>query len=140
MDLYEQLEKLQMENAALNEQVAHLQNDVEFTTVARVKDYKQQSATITQQAAVIEQMREALENHSGNYKLTKAECKAINEVLALQPSPEILEARDQRIAEACEKLCLHEASIAMSDGDTELAKGETWCASAIRNGEWKEYL
>ena len=31
--------------------------------------------------AYAEQLREALENHSGNYTLTKAECKVINDLL-----------------------------------------------------------
>ena len=39
-----------------------------------------------QLAALAEQnakMREALENHSGNYKLTRAECASINAILSL---------------------------------------------------------
>ena len=37
--------------------------------------------------AYAEQLREALENHSGNYKLSKAECKIINDLLDKPTTP-----------------------------------------------------
>ena len=37
-------------------------------------------------------LREALENHSGNYKLQKAECKVIDDLLSQPTSTEALDA------------------------------------------------
>ena len=46
--------------------------------------------------AYAEQLREALENHSGNYKLSKAECKIINDLL---DKPHDTSALDAYVAE-----------------------------------------
>lgn len=51
--------------------------------------------------ATIEQMGEALENHSGNYKLSKSECEKINAILAI---PTNLDAMHEDRARECERL------------------------------------
>ena len=62
-------------------------------------------------------------------------CLAID-ALAIQPSPEILQARDEKVAEACAKLVNR-----FIGGDGIL--NDTWVheiEDAIRSGEWREYL
>jgi len=128
--------RLEAEVAALKKQLAQYAEQLDHAFA-----HKQQQATIAQQAAVIEQMREALENHSGNYKLTKAECKVINEVIAQQASPEILEARDQRIVEAIEKMAVAlKYSEASSNTDRLINQGIGHVIAATKQGEWRKYL
>lgn len=59
-----------------------------------------------------------------------------NHALAIQPSPEILQDRDERVAEACANLVNRFIS-----GDGIL--NDTWVheiEDAIRSGEWRKYL
>lgn len=50
---------------------------------------------------VIKQLQHTIENHSGNYKLTKSECAEINRVVELQPTTAAL---DSHVAERIAKL------------------------------------
>lgn len=91
---------------------------------------------IEQQASVIEQMREALEElkdlmedvYQGNYHPDSFTTQPARNALALQPSPEILEARDKRVAEACAKLV-----------ETDVTHANDM-ADLIRSGEWRKHL
>ena len=97
-----EIEQLRTENAALKEQVAHIK-EIEFPTkcIAIANIWKNKvtllDETIAQQAAVIEQMREALRHYA--YRAGQ-DWQIAREALALQPSPEILQARDEWVAEA----------------------------------------
>lgn len=122
--------KLKEQVAKLEEDVTHWKYQADEAGMLRVR----YGNTIAQQADVIEQMREALANHSGNYKLTKAECKVINEALALQPSPEILKARDDKVAEACASVI--DTHLNRSTYSTSLAEA----LDQLRSGEWRKYL
>lgn len=150
----DELEKsFSVENAALKEQVAQLKSSVQHeadcfdSAAAEInrqasENYKLKE-TIAQQAKAIRLMDEALEkiecigngNSHGN---SIGNCLAID-ALAIQPSPEILQARDDRVAEACALLCHHEAHVMSAHGDSGV-EGANWCGSQIRNGGWKEYL
>ena len=68
------LDQLGDKNAALLDEVASQKH----CYAEAVAHYEKQLAA---SQAYAEQLREALENHSGNYKLSKAECKIINDLL-----------------------------------------------------------
>lgn len=100
-------------------------------------------ATIAEQAMRIEEMAEAirvkdeaLEDVIGWLQMDdiaqrRSADKASN-ALALQPSTDILAARDNRVAEAISQLCDR-----MQDARNENGYG---CAEAIRAGEWRKFL
>lgn len=114
---------------------------ITFATLAR----SDLEATIVDQAKQLEEMaeavhvlRDALINHQ---KLTRPIEKSM-QALALQPSPEILAARDQRVAEACARYV--EPPVDLEDRDLlggqegrQLLEGT---AEAIRAGKWREFL
>ena len=58
------------------------------------------------------------------------DCAEAGKALSIQPSPEILAAREQRVAEA----------IAQWYADKGWLLDESFVADAIRTGRWKEYL
>ncbi len=108
-----QLEQLRTENAALKEQVA-------------------------QQAAVIEQMREWFTQIAEAYDDLPNGLAYVAALasLALQPSSEVLDQHDAKVAEACAKLVNRFIS-----GDGIL--NDTWVheiEDALRSGEWRKYL
>ena len=61
-----------------------------------VEGIKVLKTQLAESQAYAEQLREALENHSGNYKLSKAECKIINDLL---DKPHDTSALDAYVAE-----------------------------------------
>ena len=67
-----------------------------------------------------------------NYWSSCSQCERnsadAEDVLTIQPSPNILQARDQRVAEACAK---------MFDGDSEWVMD---IPKMIRSGKWRKYL
>ena len=88
---------------------------------------------ITKQAAVIEQMREAFNNcivYDARQTLVQIAAWRVREALALQSSPEILQTRDERVAEAC-------AQYVYAMGGT---KGSVLLAEMLLSGEWRKYL
>ena len=114
-----ELFRLRAENAALKEQVAQLIELNNNLISHRTEQYE----TITQQADVIEQMREALRHYA--YRAGQ-DWQIAREALALQPSPEILEVRDDKVAEACAKVLD--------------ARWDDAAAIEIRAGEWRKYI
>ena len=79
--------------------------------------------TIEQQAEAIEKLRDHIEL-SLEFCDEEGFCVRDNleNALAIQPSPEILQARDERVAKAC-------------------MNSVTWeCAIQISSGEWRKYL
>ena len=121
----------------LKEQVAQLKSSVQHEADcvdSAAEEINRQSAendkfkdTIAQQADVIEQMREALRHYA--YRAGQ-DWQIAREALALQPSPEILQARDERVAEAC-------AQYVYAMG---CAKGSVLLAERLLSGEWRRYL
>ena len=79
--------ELEEKNAELHEQV-----DMQIPKLA----FAQLQEKLAAAQAYAEQLREALENHSGNYKLSKAECKIINDLL---DKPHDTSALDAYVAE-----------------------------------------
>ncbi len=98
------IDQLKAENAALKEQVA------------------QQAEAIRMKDAVLNRI---MLNGWGLWALTD-----IAEALAVQPSPEILQARDEQVAEAC-------AQYVYAMGG---AKGSVLLAERLLSGEWRRYL
>lgn len=138
------------ERDALKDQVNTLE-DKAIILRATIKAQEHWKGQATQQAAVIEQMRVALSYYAtgvwesmtysyfdmnpydrATFVYEQPKREPATQCLALQPSPEILEARDQRVAEACAKLT---AYLPVGCG----LEGRT-IAEAIRSGEWKKYL
>jgi hypothetical protein len=132
-------------NVSLGEQVSRMWQDVQKWQLAASKNadcIRDQHETITQQAAVIEQMREALVGERDLRILGQSpECGQIHweslremrrgvygntdAAIATQPSPEILQARDERVAEACAKY---------------LCKMHMYDTAEAMLGEWRKYL
>ena len=84
------------------------------------------------QAAVIKQMRDALHLAANNMTYVGARnWDVIANALLLQPSPEILQAQDERVAEACAKIVDPRSLNHITRGDA---------LTAIRSGEWRSYL
>ena len=72
-------------------------NPEDKATIARqCMDIAMLRVDLAASQAYAEQLREALENHSGNYKLSKAECKIINDLL---DKPHDTSALDAYVAE-----------------------------------------
>ena len=145
---------LKAENAALKEQVA--QWETEYNGCSTLLNNAERTIetleeTIAQQAEAIRLKDEALviaeigsctcctKSYETKYHAEDCKFRLFGEALALQPSPEILQARDEKVAEACALLCHHEAHVMSAHGDSGV-EGANWCGSQIRNGGWKEYL
>ena len=136
-ELAPMIQTMLAENDGLKEQVAQLEikNSLQHTAL---EDYgithDQQQETLIQQAAVIEQMRKAVQIGLDFFPvLHQAEQRKMQEAFALQPSPESLLARDQRVAEACAKVC--EKTRQHTEIDSALHAAES-----IRSGKWRKYL
>lgn len=116
---------LRTENAALKEQITN----AKYSYLGAMADCKRYEETIAQQAEAI-RMKDAVLNRImlngwGLWALTD-----IAEALAVQPSPEILQARDKRVAEACAK-----AVIAYNGQcDAHVLASQLIC------GEWRKHL
>jgi hypothetical protein len=72
------------------------------------------------------QLREALENHSGNYRLTKAECLAVNALLEQPTDATALREMITKAGECMRERCANKCA----EGD-EWAHG-LWCEESIR--------
>ena len=68
---------------------------------------------IAELEAEVMRLREALENHSGNYKLSKTECRVINDLLSTPFTPtalnELIEKVERRTIERCVNSCKSES-------------------------------
>ena len=150
-----ELFRLRSENAALKEQVAQLKSSVQHEADcvdSAAAEINRQAAendklkeTIAQQAEAIRLKDAALDWCIGEFNLRLDDIDLSQETILvlsarhIQPSPEILQARDDRVAEACALMCHHEAHVMSAHGDSGV-EGANWCGSQIRNGGWKEYL
>ena len=123
-----EIAQLRTEKASLADRVDQLECNAIADTCIRTR----LEATIEQQAEVIEQMREAFNNcivYDARQTLVQIAAWRVKEALAIQPSPEILAARDKRVAEACAKQLI-----------TIGAPGDGDYIKTIRSGVWKKYL
>ncbi len=127
-----QLKAMQHEIASLKEQVAHIK-EIEFPAkcIAIANIWKNKvtllDETIAQQAEAI---RVAAE------QIRRCDYTPARSTLLNASSPEILQARDKRVAEACAKLVNRFIS-----GDGIL--NDTWVheiEDEILSGEWRKYL
>ena len=128
-----QLKAMQHEIADLKEQITN----AKYNYLGAMADCKQYEETIAQQAEAIEKLRDHIEL-SLEFCDEEGFCVRDNleNALAIQPSPDILQARDEQVAEACAKLVNR-----FIGGDGIL--NDTWVheiEDAIRSGEWMKYL
>ncbi len=135
------------ENAALKERVAqwaehstHMATKENATISDLSKYVSTLEETIAQQAEAIRLKDEALKyiNRLDDDLdfLSQADYDVVSNALAIQPSPEILQARDERVAGACANLVNRFIS-----GDGIL--NDTWVheiEDEILSGEWRKYL
>ncbi len=96
--------------------------------------------TIAQQAEAIRLKDAALEKiacigNGDSHGNSIGNCLAID-ALAIQPSPEILQARDERVAEACAKVAAPKVGLRYDDYNLTIRNGTV---KAIRSGEWRKY-
>jgi len=130
--------QLQTENAALKEQVAQLE--------ALAEALKGQE-TIEQQAEAIEKLRDHIEL-SLEFCDEEGFCVRDNleNALAIQPSPEILQARDERVAAACAEMLRNKELPFEIDAWVEATKRDVSSMTALAlaalvdSGEWRKYL
>ena len=128
-----QLKAMQHEIADLKEQITN----AKYNYLGAMEDCKRYEETIEQQAEAIEKLRDHIEL-SLEFCDEEGFCVRDNleNALAIQPSPDILQARDEQVAEACAKLVNR-----FIGGDGIL--NDTWVheiEDAIRSGEWMKYL
>ena len=111
-----QLKAMQHEIESLKEQVElYAGIDDEKACIAHLLD--RANETIAQQAEAIRLKNAALtvaedfvDRHSEKwYASGQRDLQQIREAMLIQPSPEILQARDKRVAEACSKVCIEQA-------------------------------
>lgn len=121
--------KLKEQVAKLEEDVAHWKYQADEAGMLRVR----YGNTIVQQAEAIRLKDEALLN-----LLSVIDSEAYPTIqnngydaVARQPSPEILQARDERVAEACAKVVDPRSLNYITPGDA---------LTAIRSNEWRKYL
>lgn len=145
-----QLKAMQHEIADLKEQITN----AKYNYLGAMADCKQYEETIAQQAEAIRVKNEALftayttfteyaQIHSAKqppdtrksaFNFDRA--NQMNGALAIQPSPEILQARDEWVAEACAKLVNRFISGGGILNDTWVHEIE----DEILSGEWRKYL
>ena len=154
-----ELFRLRAENAALKEQVAlYAGIDDEKACIAHLLD--RANETIAQQAEAIRLKDVALRVAQLYLDGNCHSHKTVSSALAVQSSPEILQARDKRVAEACAKVCIEQSEgIARStpvsrDRVHTMFKGTARPATVIdcsessvresafriRNGAWERHL
>ncbi len=131
---------MQQEIESLKEQLAQLRIEADFN----FEQYQDAGRLMFELKEVTEQQAEAIEKLRDHIELSLEFCDEegfcvrdnLENALAIQHSPEILQARDERVAEACANLVNRFIS-----GDGIL--NDTWVheiEDAIRSGEWRKYL
>lgn len=109
--------------------------------ITRLEAAESQLETIARQAESIRLKDAALDWCIGEFNLRLDDIDLSQETISvlsarhIKPSPEILQARDERVAEACAKICSTKGVIKYAG----LTIGEQ-CARGIRSGEWRKYL
>ena len=115
-----QLKAIQQEIESLKEQVAQLVLLVSSYSKGMWENLAEAlkgQETITQQAEAIRLKDEALtvaedfvDRHSEKwYASGQRDLQQIREAMLIQPSTDILQARDKRVAEACAKVCIEQS-------------------------------
>ena len=122
------IEQLRTENAALKEQITN----AKYSYLGAMADCKRYEETIAQQVEAIRLKDAALDWCIGEFNLRLDDIDLSQETIRvlsarhIQPSPEILQARDERIAEACAKVV------------EEYVENTT--ADLLRSGEWRKHV
>ena len=99
------------ENAALKEQITN----AKYSYLGAMADCKRYEETIAQQVEAIRLKDAALDRCIGEFNLRLDDIDLSQETIRvlsarhIQPSPEILQARDKRVAEACAKVCIEQS-------------------------------
>ena len=125
---------LKAENAALKKQNEKLDAEWREVTAAKFLDLEN---TIAQQAEAIRLKDAALDWCIGEFNLRLDDIDLSQETISvlsarhIQHSPDILQARDERVAEACAKI-VNPSSL------TYITRGDA--LTAIRSNEWRKYL
>lgn len=88
--------RLQKENAALKEQITN----AKYNYLGAMADCKQYEETIEQQAEAI-RLKDAALDFIDSENASEEVIRRASTALAIQPSPDILQARDERVAGAC---------------------------------------
>lgn len=121
-----QLKAMQHEIESLKEQLAQLRIEADFN----FEQYQDAGRLLCDLQEIAEQQAEAIEKLRDHIELSLEFCDEegfcvrdnLENALAIQPSPEIMQARDERVAKAC-------------------MNSVTWeCAIQISSGEWRKYL
>lgn len=128
------IEQAEAENAALKEQVAQLESLVSRYSKGMRENLAEAlkgQETISQQAEAIEKLRDHIEL-SLEFCDEEGFCVRDNleNALAIQPSPDILQARDERVAKAIAKY-LRAVGVLSYEGTA---------LQGIISGEWRKYL
>lgn len=151
-----EIEQLRTENAALKEQITN----AKYNYLGAMADCKQYEETIEQQAEAIRVKNEALftayttfteyaQIHSAKqppdtrksaFNFDRA--NQMNAATTIQPSPETLQARDERVAGACAKVCIEQSEgIARAAPVRDCSESSVReSAFRIRNGAWERHL
>ena len=126
-----ELFRLRAENAALKDQIKQLRIEADFN----FEQYQDAGRLMFELKEITEQQAEAIRLKDaaldwciGEFNLRLDDIDLSQETIRvlsarhIQPSPEILQARDERVAKAC-------------------MNSVTWeCAIQISSGEWRKYL
>ncbi len=139
-DLDEAEETITQQAEAIQSLENHIADSADAAAIAMRKAW-QLGQTYWQQAdsEYYSQQDKSVVTQERFSKLVSDTCEEIKSIPTIQPSPDILQARDARVAEACALMCHHEAHVMSAHGDSGV-EGANWCGSQIRNGGWKEYL
>lgn len=148
------IEHAEAENAALKEQVAQweteyngcsaLLNNAERTIETLEETITQQAEAIRLKDVLLSEIAKQIPEKP-DYWSSCGQCERnagdAEDALALQPSPEILQARDERVAEACKAACENERlGEIIGDSDQAYENAITHCSQAIDSKEWRKYL
>jgi len=111
--LEEYCEKQSAELEAARAEIEHLKTvPMKYRRMAFNAQLQDENAKLNQQLAAeqtkIVELREALENHSGNYKLSKEECTKINALLDAPSDTSALEAIVKKAGEVMRENCIIE--------------------------------
>jgi hypothetical protein len=137
------IEQAEAENAALKEQITN----AKYNYLGAMGDCKQYEETIAQQAEAIEKLRDHIEL-SLEFCDEEGFCVRDNleNALAIQPSPEILQTRDDRVAAACAEMLRNKELPFEIDAWVEATKRDVSSMTALAlaalvdSGEWRKYL
>lgn len=124
--------KVTLLDETIAQQAAELEA-AKYNYIGAMADCKQYVAMIEQQAEAIRLKDEALKEVEWEAKQYcegfEVMWQKVADAIAIQPSPEILQARDERVAEACCKVV-----------DAHYDECEPWLDSEMLRAEWKKYL